>query len=156
MKLLEIWIFHFLTNLAYISAFSKGWFQIIASISRYSAGMVLKFCQNMWNRILWKAAKFRGCNYSGSKVTYQNPAGGGAQCAPPVEMGLKEETFAGRKFRSFAVFWPSHESLFREIFRTEASAKVYSREIQESRVIHDVASKNDEKHPKVTKKSPFY
>ena len=53
-----------------------------------------------------------------------------------------EETFAGRNFRGFAVFWPIRESLFREIFRTEASAKVYSREIQESRIIYDVASKN--------------
>ena len=56
---------------------------------------------------------------------------------------LKEETFAGRKFRDFAGFWPICESLFRKIFRTEASAKVYSREIRESRVIYDEASKID-------------
>ena len=55
---------------------------------------------------------------------------------------LKEETFAGRKFRGFAVFWAIRKSLFHEIFRTEASAKVYFCEIRESRVIYDVDSKN--------------
>ena len=56
---------------------------------------------------------------------------------------LQQETYAGRKFRAFADFWPIRESLFREIFRTEASVKVYSREIRESRVIYDEASKID-------------
>ena len=51
---------------------------------------------------------------------------------------LKEETFAGRKFRGFAVFWPICESLFREIFQNAAYAKVYSHKIRESRVIYDV------------------
>ena len=40
-----------------------------------------------------------------------------------------EETFAGRKFHGFAFFWTIRECLFHEIFQTEASAKVYSREI---------------------------
>ena len=56
---------------------------------------------------------------------------------------LEEETFAGKKFRGFAVIWPIRECLFREIFQTETSAKVYSREIREMRVIYEVASKND-------------
>ena len=57
---------------------------------------------------------------------------------------LKEETFAGRKFHGFVFFfWQIRESLFRKIFQTEASAKVYSRKIRESRVIYDVDSKND-------------
>ena len=63
---------------------------------------------------------------------------------------LEKETFAGRKFRGLAVFWPIRESLFREIFRTEASAKVYSYKIQERRVIFDVASKNVMKNNKET------
>ena len=56
---------------------------------------------------------------------------------------LKEETFAVRKFRGFVAFWPIPESLFREISRTEASTKVYFREIRESRVIYDTTSKNE-------------
>ena len=56
---------------------------------------------------------------------------------------LQQETYAGRKCRAFADFWPIRESLFREIFRTEASAKVYSRKTQESRVINDSVSKID-------------
>ena len=56
---------------------------------------------------------------------------------------LEEETFTGRKFHGFAFFLPIRKSLFREISQTEASAKVYSREIQESLVINDAASKNE-------------
>ena len=47
---------------------------------------------------------------------------------------LKEETFAGRNFRGFAVFCPFRESFFREsffreIFQNGPSAKVSSREM---------------------------
>ena len=56
---------------------------------------------------------------------------------------LKKETFAGRKFPDFAFFCPIRASLFRKIFQTEASSKVYSREIREHRVIYDIVSKND-------------
>ena len=38
---------------------------------------------------------------------------------------LKEETFAGRNFRGFAVFCPFRESFFREIFQNGSSAKVF-------------------------------
>ena len=72
------------------------------------------------------------------------------------QITLKEETFAGGKFRGFAVFWPIRESLFREFFRTEASTKVYSREIRENRIIYDVDSKNGSKYHKITNKSPYY
>ena len=41
---------------------------------------------------------------------------------------LMEETFAGRKFRGFAVICKIGESLFHEIFQSPSSAKVYSRE----------------------------
>ena len=69
---------------------------------------------------------------------------------------LKEENFAGRKFRGFMVFWPTRESLFSEFFRPEASAEVCSREIRESRVIYDVDSKNGSKYHKITNKAPYY
>ena len=39
-----------------------------------------------------------------------------------------EESFAGRKFRGFAVICQNRESLFHEIFQNPSSAKVYSRE----------------------------
>ena len=42
---------------------------------------------------------------------------------------LKEEIFAGRNFRVFAVFCQIRENLFREIFENPSSAKIYSREI---------------------------
>ena len=42
---------------------------------------------------------------------------------------LKEETFAGRNCRCFAVFCPFRESFFREIFQNGSSAKVSSREM---------------------------
>ena len=56
---------------------------------------------------------------------------------------FRGRNFRGRKFCSFVIFWPIRKSLFRKMFRTETSAKVYSREIQESRIIYDAASKND-------------
>ena len=58
-----------------------------------------------------------------------------------VTLGVDECHFAyfkARNFRGFADFWQ-----IREIFRTEASARVYSREIRESWVIYDAISKND-------------
>ena len=40
---------------------------------------------------------------------------------------LKEETFAGRNFRFFAIFGLFRESSFREILQDLSTAKVYSR-----------------------------
>ena len=45
------------------------------------------------------------------------------------KLTLKEETFAGRNFRGFAVFCPFRESFFRKIFQNGPSAKVSSREM---------------------------
>ena len=42
---------------------------------------------------------------------------------------LKEETFAGRNFGSFMVFYPFRESFFRKIFQNGPSAKVSSRKM---------------------------
>ena len=65
---------------------------------------------------------------------------------------LEEETFARRKFVDF---WPIRESLFRKIFWNEASAKVNSHKILESRVIYKLGSKNGENYNKITKKYSF-
>ena len=45
---------------------------------------------------------------------------------PPSLNTLKEEAFAGRNFRVFAVFGLFRESFFREIFQNLSTAKVYS------------------------------
>ena len=57
---LDIYI-SFLPTLAYIGAFSKGWFRIIAYISWCTADVTLKICNNVWNRILLKVTKFHIC-----------------------------------------------------------------------------------------------
>ena len=46
-----------------------------------------------------------------------------------VSCTLKKETFAGRKFRGFAVLAKSAKVYSREIFQKTSSAKVSSREI---------------------------
>ena len=56
---------------------------------------------------------------------------------------------------SFTVFSPIHKTLFHKIFRTEASAKVSSRELREIQTISDIASKNDLKYRKIRKKISF-